>query len=280
MAIPKKKGIVRMPRRQAPTPTPTPEVEEVEAAPPFKAIPEAEEVEAEVVEEVPEPPKKKVRARKAPAPAPAPKQELVVREDAQLAVPSGDRPGMSGDFDSDDMDTPGFKLLHPLSPDASDTPDMVGSFVWNKEVNLGKDIEVVIAHVRKEFQEDCEYDPSSPPQIFAKREHAAKVGVAVKPRAIVDLLIPCTEENVDEALIELDEVPFLMARWYVQGAAYRKFMSPFCTHQLKTNERPWHRYYNLTASEVKASKGRMFITSLTPTDEETTEGIRASCASR
>ncbi len=262
-------------------------------------VAEVAAVEAEVVpevaeEEVVEPPKKKVRARKAkvePEPEPEPKPEptpepkpkkkyaLKVKEPVALAKSSGPG-GMSGDFDGDDLDTPGFKLLHPLSPDASDTPDLVGSFVWNREVGLGKDIEVVISSVRKEFQEDCEYDPSSPPEIFSTREQAIQAGVSVKPRAIVDLLIPCTEENVDEALIELDEIPFLLARWYVQGAAYRKFMSPLRTHLMRTGENVWDRYYSLTASEVKATKGRMFVTTLLPTEEATTEGVRASCAQR
>ena len=240
----------RRPRRQA-APTPPPA--------------EAEEEFEDEEEEAPKPAPKKKRAKASKS------------TEVATAVP-GQFAGMEGEVDADDFEMPGFKLLHPMSPDAEETPEFVGHFVYDKEIDLGESVDVIIARFRKRWREDCAYDENAMPQEFDSKKDALAAGVKVLPVATIDLLIPCTDETEDDSLIDLDGEPFLMCRWYLGGSGYRKVASPLMKHRQRgVDGAVWDRFFTLSVVKLPG-KGRRKVASLKPTEELTSAGVRSDIA--
>jgi len=238
-------------RKAAPTPPPVEDEEEFED-------------EEEVVEEKPKP-KPKAKARKA---KPSASTEVATTAPGQFT-------GMEGEVDADDFEMPGFKLLHPMSPDAEATPEFVGHFVYDKEIDLGETVDVIIARFRKRWREDCPYDENIMPQEFDSKKEAIAAQVKVLPVATIDLLIPCTEETEDDSLIDLDGEPYLMCRWYLGGSGYRKIASPLMKHRQRgIDSAVWDRFFSLSVVKLPG-KGRRKVASLKPTDELTSVAVRS-----
>lgn len=286
--------------------------EEEEPAPRRKRRPVAPGLDGDPEEEEPEEPAPRTRrTRRAPAasddeeeedPTPAPKRRqrpapsreddpeeeeeeprpkkkrkstaLAKKKDTQLA--KKDTGWVDGDTDSDDFEIPSVKVLHPMSDLADDLPDLVGQWVYNSEIGMGKTLEVVLVNIRKRFQEVVDdYDPNAPPEVFETRADALEARVPVRPLAIVDMLITCPEGLEDEAMVEVDETPYLMARWYCRSG-YRKFMGPLKNHELKRIDKtPWDRYFTITAVKRKGGKGRNWDPVLKPTEEQTSKALRS-----
>lgn len=213
------------------------------------------------------------------APKPAPKKRAKKSKSTEVAttVP-GQFAGMEGEVDADDFEMPGFKLLHPMSPDAEETPEFVGHFVYDKEIDLGESVDIIIARFRKRWREDCAYDENIMPEEFDSKREAISAGVKVLPVATIDLLIPCTEETEDDSLIDLDGEPYLMCRWFLGGSGYRKVASPLMKHRQRgVDGAVWDRFFTLSVVKLPG-KGRRKVASLKPTEELTSAAIRADIA--
>lgn len=213
------------------------------------------------------------------APKPATKKRTKKSKSTEVAttVP-GQFAGMEGEVDADDFEMPGFKLLHPMSPDAEETPEFVGHFVYDKEIDLGESVDIIIARFRKRWREDCAYDENVMPQEFDSKREAISAGVKVLPVATIDLLIPCTEETEDDSLIDLDGEPYLMCRWFLGGSGYRKVASPLMKHRQRgVDGAVWDRFFTLSVVKLPG-KGRRKVASLKPTEELTSAAIRADIA--
>lgn len=255
------------------------------------------EVEVEVEEAEVQVEEKPTRRRRKAAPTPPPAEEEEFEHDVEEApkpatkkrakkskstevattVP-GQFAGMEGEVDADDFEMPGFKLLHPMSPDAEETPEFVGHFVYDKEIDLGESVDIIIARFRKRWREDCAYDENVMPQEFDSKREAISAGVKVLPVATIDLLIPCTEETEDDSLIDLDGEPYLMCRWYLGGSGYRKVASPLMKHRQRgVDGAVWDRFFTLSVVKLPG-KGRRKVASLKPTEELTSAAIRADIA--
>ena len=227
--------------------------------------PPAEEEFEHDVEEAPKPAPKKKRANKSKS------TEVATTAPGQFA-------GMEGEVDADDFEMPGFKLLHPMSPDAEETPEFVGHFVYDKEIDLGENVDIIIARFRKRWREDCAYDENVMPQEFDSKKEAISAGVKVLPVATIDLLIPCTEETEDDSLIDLDGEPYLMCRWFLGGSGYRKVASPLMKHRQRgVDGAVWDRFFTLSVVKLPG-KGRRKVASLKPTEDLTSAAIRADIA--
>ncbi len=254
-------------RRKAPDPEPEAEAEDEtpdEEEKPARRRRKAPEPEAEAEEEKPAPKKRAKKATKVSSS----KAVATTRNSGPVA-------GIEGDMDADDFEMPTFKLLHQMSDDAENMPESVGHFVYNKEADLGTEIEVVILRFKKYWKEDCEWDESAPPEEFASKKEAIKAGVKVRPCAVVDLLIPCTDETADDAFVEVGGEEFLMCRWFLGGSSYRKVAGPLMTHLQKGQDQSiWDRFYGLKVVAMPG-KGRRKAAVLKPHTEVTNDELRA-----
>jgi hypothetical protein len=273
--------------------------------------PEVEATEVEVVdeeeetqEEAPAPKKRARRVRKPdPEPeedeeeeeeAPAPKKarrrasvkkeetQVAKKKETQLAKPmKGLAAGFGGEDDADDIEMPTIKIVHPMSDDFEEFVEHVGEFLWSGELPLGKEINVILFNVDRKWQEITEYDPDSSelPEIFNSREDAREAGCKVKRLAVIDMLIECPEKLDGEEMIELDGVPFFIARWY-NTTYYRKVIGPLRNHLAKqVDQTVYDRWYTIR-TERRKGKSLNFNAILKPSQDTLSPELKEAVATR
>lgn len=252
---------------------------------PEEEEPEEEEEDEEEEEPAPAPRKKRRAAppveeeeEEAPKPRAKKRAKKKVAADTSVARHTGGIKGMKVEADAEELETPTFKLLHQMSPDAEDMMDLVGHFVYNKELDLGTNLLILIVGYDRRYREICDWDPVAPPEEFVSRKEAAKAGVKVKPFAIVDILIPLDQEGLedyeDEALMEIEGTGYLMAQWYITSG-FKKFASPLRIHLNKgLDSTTYDRYYQINVLKGSTTGRKSAV--LKPTTEMTTELVRST----
>lgn len=224
-----------------------------------------------------EPPAKRPRAKKKAA-----AKRVSTSKAVSTTRNTGPVVGMESDADADELEMPTFKLLHQMSDDAEEMPDSVGRFVYNKEIDMGTALVILIVNYKKMYREVCDWDPAAPPEEFETKKEAQKAGVKVKPFAVIDILIPLDQEGLEEyeeeATMFIDEVPYVAARWYVTSG-FRKVASPLRMHLNKGMDcTTYDRFYEIHVQKLPG-KGRRRAAVLRPSTELTNEDTRSAVAS-
>jgi len=177
----------------------------------------------------------------APAPAPEAKQEVVAAAETThaLAAP-GVGTNVVGEIDSDDIETPRLNLVNPLSPlkKPANGGFPEGHFVFNKTLDLGKQVDFVPLLVVKKYQQKVPYEGEIDANVVdTKAEVRAAGGTTVYSKeareemrfyedmAHIVVLIKAPEGLDEDELLNFPE-EFQGERWgkaamTVSGGGYR-----------------------------------------------------------
>lgn len=215
----------------APAPAPKPVTKPTLAKPVAKPVAPTPKAVAPVAKPVTKPAPAAAVVKKA-----APVTTVAVVEDEDTAVGSPIAAGPLGSIDGEvtarDMAIPYLTLVQKQGKLFDSMPDSLGNFVYDKQLDLGDEVEVVFLRATKYYLQDIEYGSQEIPRRWTSSAAYRAEGFndsQVKEAADLDLLVAVPQEG-NEAIGELTTIEsggkwYLPARYTVRSTAYGKTFS-------------------------------------------------------
>jgi len=169
--------------------------------------------------------------------------------------------GMTGEVTAGDLNVPPLALVQKDSKVDKAFPNQncEGNFFFANEVNLGKEIDVIVVSADRRYQEDRPYDPNNLPKSYASTQEAQEAGVyALNDLAILDLLIVVPAESPDASVSahQDENWAYIPCRYFVSGRAFRSVYSAFATSLvMKKDTCTYARLFKMSA-RLAPAKGK------------------------
>ncbi len=218
------------------------------------------------------------------APAPAPTALAVVEEEeTAVGAPISATPlgAIDGEVTARDMAIPYPTLVQKQGKLFDTMPDALGNFVYDKQIDLGDEIEVVFLRATKYFVEDLPFESKEIPKRWSSSAMYRAEGFndsQIKEVADLDLLIAIPQEG-NEALGELTTIEhggkwYLPSRFTVRSTAYGRTFSILVRDRsgwLKGNL--LNGSYKIGTERKSNADSSWFVPTMNP-GEKTTEEFR------
>lgn len=204
--------------------------------------------------------------------APAPTTAAVVTAAPSSVVPhtAPSVDDVQGDIDFSDIKLPRLNLVQRTG----DLPDRFdfGSFVLNKECNLGKELHMIALNIKKQYQEKTEYGSGTQGRVFNTREEVKADGGTFGFRdgefselAHIHLLVqmpeglekqPDAASVIDLFIYEIDGKLWAPVVFSVGRSSYTALAKPLLTsRQFQLRDGLWRGGWELTSKINKGAKG-------------------------
>jgi hypothetical protein len=138
------------------------------------------------------------------------REEVAVVETPQketaLATIPNQTPQFEGERDSSLLKTPYLALVSNRSNVASDHPEWINNWVYNKEAPLGKEVLFVPINLRRYYKENVEFDSGAIPRRWERiadaKAETADDGAQFVDAGDIRMFVELPETNSDERLID------------------------------------------------------------------------------
>lgn len=213
-------------------------------------------------ESVPAAPEADLPTAASTGPAPSTDTRVAAPADAQVVADNFfSNDGVTGDFDEKDIKMPRLALVQSVGPLSAELGFIPGTFVYNKEVEVGTRVvnpqannvvigtdglELTLVRINKYFLEDLPYTGGGEgpmPKFFRTLDDARKDGFLpiqdkrqmgeehqyVKPVLDADVLIKGDADRHAAFPFDFNGIPFAIARWTLQSTAYSRVGKQFFT---------------------------------------------------
>jgi hypothetical protein len=157
----------------------------------------------------------------------------------EVAIPHNSQPpvdGVEGEIDAGDLRLPRISLVHPLSELAkAGRPDLIGSYLLNKEVVLGSakaPFSITALKLKKQYQQELPFGTEESPLVFNTAQEVKDAGGSLTwgsdnyfsemlhALVVVEAPASVTEDELILFPYEFGEHHYATAMWTLAKSAY------------------------------------------------------------